>query len=288
MAIQEIQQLHDEIWGKVKRELRLDTSRVGSEQPPYLWYGSPLLNFDALSRDVSLQLGANVSPEFRDNFVNIVTGHKKVGLTLVMSTDSQVCLPGIIIGEAWPQVISHPDRILLHENINSALARSSNLYQMASSTDFLVRRFGRSGYNLRNILATFTENIGTEMTNVLQEKMNIDGKYLDDDIEFFVDRSDREVKPMPDQQRLIEEYQSVSMVQTLIDLIDSAKYNPASQSRELFEAWINELSNKAPKAKDQFQAVKKQILRVSTEFKDHYGFILMKNVDGDWVKFRNR
>lgn len=283
---QEIQKLHKEIWGEVKAQLPLDTSRAGTEKPPYLWYGSPITNFDLLSKDVTAQMGTSIDPGLRRIFTGMVEDKKRIGLTLTMVGKSQVCLPGIVFSEDWERYVSHPDRILLQENINNALNRSSTLYQMPGDTEFFVKQFGRSAHSARNMLAIFTENVGTAMTDVLQKRLGIPGKYLVDR-EFVVDTRGESKVPVA-QQGLVNQLGEIQFTQTLYDLIDEKRFNPANQARELFAAWWDELSVKNPQMRGRFQIVKKQILALATNFNGLYPFFIMKDVEGNWARVRNK
>lgn len=279
----EFDQLHRETFRWVSKELGVD-SRI---QCPYLWYISPD-EIDEIEKDFLIQVGMLFSPQFKQGIFTDLTQDNRVGLTAILYAKGTTIFPGIILNKNWPRVISHPDRILLQENINSVLTRSSPLYQVGLDIALLQASFGAVAFNVRDLLVNFSEQVGTDLTEIYSERRKIQGEYLDDH-PYSVDLSGLAILPTTSREHEIaEEIKRTSPSRVLGNLLNRATYNPAKQARKLFSAYYDGMAHSSPVNGNALRQQADRILRACDKLTTSNPPVLVKVVDGTWTRTSTR
>ncbi len=278
----DIDRLHGTMFEKARKELGLRPTIPS----PFLWY-IEAGEVDELEKDIKLQTGHPLGAGFKRNMQTLLTDKERVGLTSVMcAPDGDVLFPGIILSKNWPNIISDPDRILLQENINSLIMRSSTIYQMGSNMTFLQRLFGDYAYNIRDFLISFTEQVGTETTEMFSKKLGTRGQYLKEH-EYSVDLSGKAVMGSSgDATKMQDDLIKASPSKILSGLL--GRYNPATEATQLFAAWVDGMAQATPAYGNGLRGMKKQILEANRTFKNSDIPTLTKISNGDWIRASTR
>lgn len=279
----EIHELHRYLWDLVSKELDLDPKKRAC---PYLWYGSSINILEQLSQEVSTRFSTSINPKFRMQYLRALE-FKRVGLTITM-VGPTVVLPGIILTDEWPEVISSPERILLQENANSAIFRSSPLYPLVSDFNLLQQYFGLLASHTQGSLSIYTDQVGMFIAEKLARRLGIEfefkpglGKksYYD-----FVGSLEDVIANTAVDKELADRAKKARFSETLESLIEQEKYNPARRARDLFNTYYDEISRNAPEFATEWQSLKKKVIKASYDFLAKYPSLQMKDVEGNWLR----